>query len=62
MRVPMFFSGPGLPRGGRIEYARSLDLTPTVLELLGKPLPSRAGPMDGISIAEPLRNAATTTP
>ena len=62
MNVPMFFAGPGLPRGGRIEYARSVDLTPTVLELLGKPLPSRAGPMDGISIAERLRNAATTTP
>ncbi len=61
MNVPMFFSGPGLPRGGRIEYARSLDLTPTVLDLLGVPLPPSAGPMDGISIAERLRNAATTT-
>ena len=43
---PMFIAGPGIPHG-RIPVARTVDLMPTLLEAMGKPLP--AG-MDGESL------------
>ncbi len=41
LRVPLVMAGPGIPADGRriAELARLPDLMPTLLELLGKPLP-----------------------
>jgi arylsulfatase A-like enzyme len=48
LRVPFILSGPGIPAGrivsGRV---RSVDLAPTLAELLGIPAPS---PIDGASL------------
>jgi arylsulfatase A-like enzyme len=35
MRVPMLFAGPGLSPGGIVPFARTCDLMPTLLGLLG---------------------------
>lgn len=35
MHVPMVFAGPGVPAGGRWPRARLIDVTPTILDLLG---------------------------
>ena len=53
MFSPMLIAGPGIPRG-RIPVARTVDLMPTLLEALGKPVP--AG-LDGESLLsnEPVR-------
>lgn len=39
MFVPLLIAGPGV-RQGRVELARSVDIVPTLLELLGKPVPA----------------------
>ena len=38
MFVPLLLAGPGVPKG-RIEAARTVDVVPTVLKLLGRPVP-----------------------
>jgi len=38
MHVPILIAGPGVPHG-RIDAARSVDVMPTLLRLLGRPLP-----------------------
>jgi len=58
MIVPMYFTGPDLPRGGRVATARLADVMPTIIELLGfgdrlSSLPH----LDGESIAAQLRSA-----
>jgi hypothetical protein len=58
MRVPMIFAGPGIPAGGSIEWGRTCDVMPTLVELLG--CGSRlAGepPIDGVSLVESIRQA-----
>lgn len=37
MRVPLLFSGPGLPAGQRIDVARASDVMPTILGFLKAP-------------------------
>lgn len=40
MRIPLIFRGPGVPRGARSsEPVEILDVMPTLLDLLGAPLP-----------------------
>jgi len=58
MRVPMMFSGPGLPHGASIDFARLVDVTPTVLGLIGEAerIPA-LGEIDGINLADELRKA-----
>ncbi len=46
--VPMAIAGPGLPRG-TVPAARTVDLVPTVLKLLGRPVPEG---LDGQSWAK----------
>ena len=46
MCVPLLIAGPGVPRG-RLKTARSVDLMPTLLDLLARPVP--AG-LDGKSL------------
>lgn len=38
MFVPMLLAGPGVPHG-RVDAARTVDLVPTLLKLLGRPVP-----------------------
>jgi hypothetical protein len=58
MSVPMFFAGPGLPAGGRIDCARLVDVMPTILDLLGQSHRlARVEPIDGVSIAAVLKGA-----
>lgn len=58
MHVPMMFSGPGLPRGASIEFARGVDIAPTVLGLIGEAERIKNMPgVDGINLAEELRQA-----
>jgi arylsulfatase A-like enzyme len=52
------FAGPGLEGGATIGFARLVDMTPTLLELLGEREGLSADPaMDGVSIASLLRAA-----
>ncbi len=47
--VPMLLAGPGVPAGHRVDsLARTVDLVPTVLELLGLP---PAGGLDGRTLS-----------
>ena len=38
MHVPLLLAGPGIPHG-KLTAARSVDIMPTILHLLGKPIP-----------------------
>ena len=59
MRIPLFFSGPGLPQGAFVDHGRLVDVTPTVLGLLGEAdRLNAAGPIDGIDLTDELRRAA----
>lgn len=58
MRVPLFFAGPGLPAGTEIGTARTVDVAPTILGLMGlEERIDRFGPMDGVNRAPELRRA-----
>ena len=60
MIIPMYFAGPGLARGGTISHARSVDVMPTILDLLGElERLSAHGSIDGVSIAPELNRART---
>jgi arylsulfatase A-like enzyme len=52
MHVPMVIAGPGVPSGKRIPAARTVDLVPTILTLLGKPVPDG---LDGQPLVQPAR-------
>lgn len=60
MRVITFYAGPGIPAGTSINHARNTDLLPTLLDLLGES--ERLDdfpPIDGVSVADALRNASS---
>jgi arylsulfatase A-like enzyme len=52
MHVPLILAGPGVPSGKRIGAARTVDLVPTVLTLLGRPVPEG---LDGRPLVKPAR-------
>jgi arylsulfatase A-like enzyme len=53
LRVPLLVRGPGAPKGARpAVLARSIDILPTALDLLGVPAPA---PIEGRSLAPALR-------
>lgn len=56
MHIPMFWSGPDLPRGASVDAARLVDVTPTILDLLGSD-EAAMGEMDGKSLLPRLRGA-----
>ena len=60
LHVPMFLRWPGhLPAGARVDgQFRSIDLMPTLLELMGVAVP----PSSGISVAGPILQGATRLP
>jgi arylsulfatase A-like enzyme len=47
MHTVLLFAGPGVPHERRSEAVRSVDLGPTILELLGRPVPAE---VDGRSL------------
>jgi len=55
MLTPLLIAGPGVPTG-RYDAAQTVDLLPTLLELLGRPLP--AG-LDGVNLIPMTAPAAT---
>jgi len=56
LRVPLLFRGPGIVPGTRVQAtARSIDLLPTVLDLLGVAAPAR---LPGRSLAPVLRGGS----
>ncbi len=58
LRVPLILRGPGIAPGTRLtSVARTVDLLPTALDLLGVPLPAGAS-ISGRSLAPPLRGGA----
>jgi arylsulfatase A-like enzyme len=62
IRVPFLIAGPGVPSGRVIEArVRTVDLVPTLLELLGAPAP-RAGAMDGESLLPLFSNPGEAEP
>ena len=55
-RIPVVLAGPSLPAATRLDsVTRSIDLAPTLLELLGLP---PAATMEGVSLASALKGAA----
>ncbi len=59
VRVPLVFSGPGIPAGERHPGPAHLtDVSPTLLELLGAGSPPPPAPGDGWSLAAALRDPA----
>lgn len=52
MLSPMLIAGPGIPHG-RLPVARTVDLMPTLLQALGKPIPCG---LDGESLLERLNS------
>jgi len=56
MRAVLFFAGPDLPRGGRMDHARLVDVMPTLLELLGEARRLDGLEIDGVSRADELRS------
>ncbi len=55
--VPWIWAGPGLPAGTTIKGARTVDLMPTMLDLIGRSEAIPAG-LDGSSLAPRLRRAS----
>jgi hypothetical protein len=54
--VPMIFAGPGLPRGARLPYARTVSLTPTIVEhIRGERSPEIFHRFDDDSLLDKLR-------
>jgi len=47
MVMPLLLAGPGVPQGRRDEPVRAVDVAPTLLDLLGKPVPEE---IDGRSL------------
>ncbi len=59
MRVVWMACGPDVPQGGRVAFARCVDLFPTVLDFLGEQArAARYSRIDGVSIADEIRRAA----
>jgi arylsulfatase A-like enzyme/tetratricopeptide (TPR) repeat protein len=59
LHIPLLFRGPGIRPGARLRTtARTVDILPTSLELLGVPLPASTK-LEGRSLAAALRGADT---
>jgi hypothetical protein len=63
MSVPFIIAGPGIARRSSIPYARSVDLTPTILDLAGRRDPWKlASPPDGVSLKSRIVPKSGLTP
>ncbi len=47
MHVPLLITGPSIPPGQQLSVASTSDLTPTILSLLGRPVPDD---LDGVAL------------
>jgi len=54
MHVPLLMAGPGVPKG-KIDLARTVDVMPTLLQLLARPIPKD---LDGEALFAPPRRPA----
>lgn len=62
MRIPLYFTGPGLAGGSQIPCGRLVDVMPTVLDLLGElSRLSKHPSIDGESLLSELRSARATS-
>lgn len=59
-RIPLAFVGPGVARGKTIPYAESIDIVPTVLNMMGMP-PVNTDGGSGRVLAE-IKQASTNAP
>jgi arylsulfatase A-like enzyme len=58
MRVPLVFSGPGIPQGKSASaFAYLFDIFPTVCDLVGTDVPTE---IDGVSFAPVIRGSSST--
>lgn len=57
MKAPLFFAGPGIPRGRSNALVYLLDIHPTIADLVGAPVPSG---IDGISFKPVILGKAKT--
>jgi N-acetylglucosamine-6-sulfatase len=61
-RVPLIIRGPDFPAGLRYTGVTGLqDVTPTILDVTGQPLPAGAPTPDGLSLRQLVTGAVTTT-
>lgn len=60
MRVPLIIKSPTIPKEARGKVidgqVRSIDFSPTILDMLGMPLDQIDPPMDGVSLVESIKN------
>ena len=58
MRIVWAFAGPTIPAGCSVPFGRVVDLTPTLLDFLGRlDQPAKSPPFDGVSRLSELRSA-----
>lgn len=58
-RIPLVFAGPGVRSGVATEaLVETVDVYPTIVDLLGLPRPAPPQPLDGVSLAPLLRGDA----
>lgn len=58
IHIPLFFAGPDLPHGGVVPHGRLVDVTPTIVGLLGEAdRLNDIEPLDGINLTDQLRQA-----
>ncbi|MFN0084787.1 MAG: sulfatase-like hydrolase/transferase [Blastocatellia bacterium] len=58
MKSPLFFAGPGIPRGRSDALVYLLDIYPTIADLVGAPLPQGPPGIDGVSFKPVLTGRA----
>ncbi len=57
-RIPLLFAGPGVSSGATRQLAETVDIYPTLAELVGLPKPAGPQPMDGVSLVPVLQDPA----
>jgi Type I phosphodiesterase / nucleotide pyrophosphatase len=59
MEIPLYFAGADLPRGAEIGPGRIVDVTPTIVGLLGEGERLKNYKLDGIDLSGQLKHAST---
>lgn len=61
MQIPLYFAGPDLPQHATLPRGRLVDVTPTILDLIGE-ADRIPGNLDGVSLAPQLKAAGRVQP